>query len=221
MQMPWRDQITFIREVIHGCGQKKDMRTVVGHVRVISGDDEQRYENCSRQSTCTGQETNKQKRIKAYVNTLKHREGCRKYARGYLYICQPKKNGSSISLDRTFDVHGHTFFFLSRYSQEVTLYQREAKKKKENVRKSRALTDQLLHSAHKNISTPDTKSGLKMLTTICRHNVRWQSTNTSFPSSEWRGGLAAVPEKTEYEGVAMYRTVSKTRKKKTTDEEKQ
>lgn len=115
------------------------------------------------------------------------------------------------------------FFFLLRYSREVTLYQREAKKKKENVRKSRALTDQLLHSAHKNISTPepDTKSGLKMLTTICRHNVRWQSTNTSFPSSEWRGGLAAVPEKTEYEGVAMYRTVSKTRKKKTTDEEKQ
>lgn len=73
----------------------------------------------------------------------------------------------------------------------------EGGKKRKNVRKSRALTDQLLHSAHKNISTPepDTKSGLKMLTTICRHNVPWQSTNISFPSSEWWGGLAAVREK--------------------------
>lgn len=67
--------------------KKKDMHTVIGHVLATSGDDEQRYENCSRQSTCTGQETNKQKRMKAYLNTLKHREGCRKYARGYLYIC--------------------------------------------------------------------------------------------------------------------------------------
>lgn len=115
------------------------------------------------------------------------------------------------------------FFSLALFPRGNALP--EGGKKKENVRKSRALTDQLLHSAHKNISTPepDTKSGLKMLTTICRHNVRWQSTNISFPSSEWWGGLAAVPEKTEqYEGVAMYRTVSKTRKKKQpTDEEKQ
>lgn len=163
---------------------------------------------------------NKQTKDKAYVSTLKHGKklsGIRTWIFIFISLLA-NKNGSSLSLDRNFRCTLPYLFFLAFFLRGDTL--REEKKR--SWGKSRSLTDPLLHSAHKNISTLESGKtiGPEMLTTICRHNVGWQPTNSlSLPMNGGVGGSQQFRERKQ-NNTKVWLCTQQSIRQKITDEEK-
>lgn len=163
---------------------------------------------------------NKQTKDKAYVSTLKHGKklsGIRTWIFIFISLLA-NKNGSSLSLDRNFRCTLPYLFFLTFFLRGDTL--REEKKR--SWGKSRSLTDPLLHSAHKNISTLESGKtiGPEMLTTICRHNVGWQPTNSlSLPMNGGVGGSQQFRERKQ-NNTKVWLCTQQSIRQKITDEEK-